>query len=80
MGGLRQLIVGFEAMRFDGGVARPQMGRQGRGDRRCLLAVVAAAFEGQAHGVGMRHVAVESVADSDLDLAGAVSATTPRPT
>ena len=59
-------------MRFDDGIARPQVFRQRRGDWRCLLAVVAAAFEGEAHGVGMRHVAIESIADGGLELAGAV--------
>src|SRR6516162_4773976 len=33
---------------------------------------MAAAFERQAHGVGMRHVTVESLADGGLELAGAV--------
>ena len=56
-------------MRFDDGVARLQVGRQRQGDWRCLLAVMAAAFERQAHGVGMRHIAVESVADGGLELA-----------
>jgi hypothetical protein len=56
-------------MRLHGAVARLHMRRQEQGDRRRLLAFLAAAFQSQTHGVGVRHIAVNGVADGGVELA-----------
>src|SRR4051794_27977334 len=40
------------------------------GDRRGLTRPFAPAFEGEADGIGIRHVAVERLADGDLQFGG----------
>jgi hypothetical protein len=69
----RQLVVGLEGMRPHRLVAGLDMRRQGEGDRWRLLAVVAAAFEGQANRVGMRHTPLEHLVDGSIELAGAIA-------
>ena len=49
------------------------MRRQDEGDRRGLLAIVAAAFERQANRVGMRHITLERLDDGGIELARAVA-------
>ncbi len=69
---LRQLVVGVEVMGPHGGIACPDMVGQDEVDWRRLSALFAAALEGQAHGVGVRHVALQGVEDGRLKFARAV--------
>jgi hypothetical protein len=66
---LRQLIVVFQGMRLHRPVACLHVRRQAQGDRRRLLAFLAAAFQSQAHGIGVRHVAGEGLADGGVEFA-----------
>ena len=63
-----QCVVGVEGMRSHGGVARLHMGRQRHGDRRGLLAVLAASLQREPHGIWVWHVAIERRQDGGLQL------------
>ncbi len=60
-------------MRWHGAVAGADMLGQHEGDGRRLAALGAPAIEGEAHGVGMRHVARQRFQDGGLQFGGAVS-------
>jgi len=60
-------------MRLHRRIARDDMCRQGDGDRRSLSTLFAAALQRQLHGVGMRHIAIERIADAGLQISGAVA-------
>ena len=59
-------------MGLHGGIARPDMVGEYEGDRRRLPAVFAAAFQRQAHGVGMGCMAIEGLEDRGLKLVRAI--------
>src|SRR6516162_8823417 len=61
-----ELVIGFEAVRMHRSVAGLDMGRQVDGDGRRLVALLAAVFERQAYGVGVRHAAVARTAGPAL--------------
>ena len=65
-------------MRLHGHVAGPHVRGQYDGDGRCQAAPFAAALERQTHGIGMRHVACQGLADSGLQLGGAVTFKQPQ--
>ena len=58
-------------MRLHRGIAGLHMGGEHEGDRRRVAVLPAAAFEGEAHGVGMRHVALQRLEDGRLQIGGA---------
>ena len=66
---LRQLVIDLEGVRPHRFVARLDMRRQGEGDRRGLLAVIAAAFERKANRVGMGHITLQGLDDGGIELA-----------
>jgi hypothetical protein len=53
-------------MRLDRYVARPHVRGQDNSDRWYQATLFAAAFERQAHGIRMRHVARQGLTDSSL--------------
>ena len=58
-------------MRPHRGIAGLHMGGEHEGDRRRVAVLPAAAFEGEAHGVGVRHVALQRLEDGRLQIGGA---------
>jgi len=59
-------------------VAVLDMRRQGQGDRWRLLAVVAAASEGEADRVRVRHTPLERLVDGGIELARAITLQQPE--
>ena len=53
------------------GIAGLHMGGEHEGDRRRIAVLPAAAIEGEAHGVGMRYVALQRFEDGRLQIGGA---------
>jgi len=76
---LGQPVIGLEGVGLHDPVARPNMCRQGDGDRRVLPMVVATALECQTHRVRMRHIALERLDDGGIELAGPRNAPTAGP-
>src|SRR4051794_33849514 len=73
MGGVLELIVGVQGMRAHRRIAVLGAGRQRGGDRRRLATGLTPALEGEANGIGVRHAAVERLADGDLQFGSAVA-------
>src|SRR6516225_209023 len=63
---LLELVIGFEAVRGDVGIARLDVGRQIEGDVRRGLTLFAALLKRQAHRIGMGHTTCERFADGGL--------------
>src|SRR6266853_1629793 len=78
IGLLLELVIGFEPVRRDVGIARLDMGGEIDGDGGPFLALLAALFERQTHRVGMRHAARERLADGGLQLRGAITIEQPQ--
>src|SRR5215471_21066908 len=78
IGWLLELVIGFEAVRGDGCVARLDVGRQIDGDGRPGLSLFAAMFERQAYRIGMRHTACEGFSDGGLQFGGAIAVEQPQ--
>ena len=51
-------------------VTRLHMGGQHDGDLRRVTALLAPTFEGETHGVRMRHIALERLEDGELQIGG----------
>ena len=60
-------------MRCDEGVARLDVRRQVEGDGRGLLALLAVVIECQTHRVGVRHAALQRLADRGIEFGGAIA-------
>jgi hypothetical protein len=60
-------------MRCDEGIAGLDVRRQVEGDWRGLLALLAVVIECQTHRVGVRHAALQRLADCGLEIGGAVA-------
>src|SRR5215471_19500493 len=73
-----ELVIGFETVRSHGGVASFDMGRQVDGNGRRLVALLAAVFERQAYGVGVRYAAVERLPDGGIEFGGAIAVEQPQ--
>src|SRR5450631_2894779 len=68
-----ELVVSFEPMRCDEGVAGLDVRRQVEGYGRGLLALLAMVIECQAHRIGVRHAALQRLTDCGLEIGGAVA-------
>jgi hypothetical protein len=73
-----QLVIGFEPMRSHRSVARLDARRQVDRDAGRLPALLTAAVERQTHSVGVRHAAVERLADRGLEFGGAIAVEEPQ--
>src|SRR5579864_4990135 len=78
IGLILELVVGCELVRLDGDVTGLDVLGQIDGDGRWLVALLATALERQTHGVGVRHVVRERLADRGLELDGAVTVEQPQ--
>ena len=66
IGTLLELVIGFEGMRLHRRIACLHMRWQHDANRRRLTALLALARQGEAHGVGMRHAALQRLKDGGL--------------
>jgi len=70
---LLELVIRFEPMWLHVSIAHLDMLGQNDGDGRRLVAQLAAVIECEPHRIGMRHAALDRLADSGVKLGGAVA-------
>src|SRR5262245_16502515 len=73
IGGLLEFVIGGEIVGPHGAILGLDVLGQGHGDGGRLLALFAPALEDEAHGIGVRHVALEGLENRGLELCGAVA-------
>ena len=68
---LLELVIGFEPVRLHVDIAHLDMLGQNDGDGRRLVTQLAAVLECEPHRIGMRHAALDRLADGGVKLGGA---------
>ena len=69
----RELVIGVEAVRLHGAITVFDMVGQTHSHRRGRAALLASALQRQAHGIGVRHTALDRIAHRRLEFSAAIA-------